>query len=1040
MVYEAMKRTMEKTMIMLQNRYVVDLFSKIRSKNIGTTEITSLCNRACQRLPKGRATTLRNTLVKWKIRDATANFQKSRYENTKTWREVKPLLVSERIIAEYEELWSREKSKEAKRHKDHLKSKLEFLTKKYSAKTKIPDTIHGVNVADQPIPPTFSSEPRIYGEVALSKFEKETLALPPKFALYENIDPLKLEIQVEKANSKLRWSINQKEKDREGNFRPERDQLFNPVTNTFNFRDMRGTDVPFNRRIKLPPAVNITLESKMRSLSEKLKDATKEYIDRTSNKQTNLSHNQTKGLKSLRNKISSGDIVIYQTDKSGRFSVDTIENYKEAVSCHVGGDTVITIKEHKMIEEIANAHARCWVRILGAGTHQDDQKRIKKNFLSRNAPPAPLYGLRKDHKFTPDPKKGPPTRPVCGANEAATKRLSYLLNFIVSEVWKNNTNTVCLSTEEMVAAIDEVNRRDHPRGLIIGSTDVVAPYPSLDINFTADKVCDIIRQSPIKFTNLWYEELSLYVAVNSTQAEIDSLGLTDVCPKRTTNMGQRPAVKSLNPQTEEKRRKNWADPEQPPDESQKRELIIRALHIAIKFVMNNHTYTFGNQIRKQAKGGPIGLDITGAIAQIYMIWWAEELKSRLSRLLIEIEAKKCYVDDINIAMPPTEPGLRYQDGAIIMDENLIAHDTGIPEDLRTMLLYQSIANDIHPSTQVEIDCPSKHSDKRMPLLDIKVWVEKNGDRRKIMHEHYAKDVSSKMVINAKSALPMNTKRTVLVQEGLRILLNCSRDLPWKNKVKHLENLSLRMQYSGYPMKFRYEVIDSAYKAYKNLLGKETAGERPLYRDREWNKIERRKQKDNKKLNWYGEDSCVFIPCTPGSHLAKRYRKIIKEEGLSIRVVEVAGPQLKRKLQKSDPFKEKTCGRLDCFICSTGGRGPCDAPGVSYDIICLDCDDDNRYDDKYIGETSYSGYTRGGEHLNNLRLKKTSCRMYRHMMEKHNGLRPNFQMNVTGVYGKDTMLRQISEAIRIRHANPEKLMNNKSEWNTQIVPQVVIERT
>ena len=456
--------------------------------------------------------------------------------------------------------------------------------------------------------------------------------------------------------------------------------------------------------------------------------------------------------------------------------------------------------------------------------------------------------------------------------------------------------------------------------------------------------------------------------------------------------------------------------------------------------MNNHTYTFGNQIRKQAKGGPIGLDITGAIAQIYIIWWAEQLMSRLSHLVIEIEAKKCYVDDINIAMPPTEPGLRYQDGAIIMDENLIAHDTGIPEDLRTMLLYQSIANDIHPSTQVEIDCPSKHSDKRMPLLDIKVWVEKNGDRRKIMHEHYAKDVSSKMVINAKSALPMNTKRTVLVQEGLRILLNCSRDLPWENKVKHLENLSLRMQYSGYPMKFRYEVIDSAYKAYKNLLGKETAGERPLYRDREWNKIERRKQKDNKKLNWYGEDSCVFIPCTPGSHLAKRYRKIIKEEGLSIRVVEVAGPQLKRKLQKSDPFKEKTCGRLDCFICSTGGRGPCDAPGVSYDIICLDCDDDNRYDDKYIGETSYSGYTRGGEHLNNLRLKKTSCRMYRHMMEKHNGLRPNFQMNVTGVYGKDTMLRQISEAIRIRHANPEKLMNNKSEWNTQIVPQVVIERT
>ena len=38
-----------------------------------------------------------------------------------------------------------------------------------------------------------------------------------------------------------------------------------------------------------------------------------------------------------------------------------------------------------------------------------------------------------------------------------------------------------------------------------------------------------------------------------------------------------------------------------------------------------------------------------------------------------------------------------------------------------MLLYKSIANDIHPSTQVEVDCPSKHDDNRMtghasPLL------------------------------------------------------------------------------------------------------------------------------------------------------------------------------------------------------------------------------------------------------------------------------------------------------------------------------------
>ena len=144
-------------------------------------------------------------------------------------------------------------------------------------------------------------------------------------------------------------------------------------------------------------------------------------------------------------------------------------------------------------------------------------------------------------------------------------------------------------------------------------------------------------------------------------------------------------------------------------------------------------------------------------------------------------------------------------------------------------------------------------------------------------------------------------------------------------------------------------------------------------------------------------------------------------------MEVAGPQLKRKLQKSDPFKKKKCERPDCLICPTGGKGPCDATGVSYNIVCKDCGEVQLYH-HYEGESSHSGYSRGKEHL------------YRHMMEKHAGNRPNFQENVTGIYGNDTMLRQISEAVAIQNSDPEFLMNIKNEWNHQVVPQVVIWRT
>ena len=152
----------------------------------------------------------------------------------------------------------------------------------------------------------------------------------------------------------------------------------------------------------------------MRSLNTDLKEITKKYIKNTSKAKSNLSPNQAKGLKGLTDKVSSGDIVVFQTDKSGRFAVDTTENYKNTGSCHVGDDTIITIKEHQQIEELTNVHARCWVRMLGVGTQQKDQTHIKDNMLSRYTPPAPLYILRKDHEDPPVNNNPEPNQSVIG--------------------------------------------------------------------------------------------------------------------------------------------------------------------------------------------------------------------------------------------------------------------------------------------------------------------------------------------------------------------------------------------------------------------------------------------------------------------------------------------------------------------------------------------------------------------------------------------------------------------------------------------------
>ena len=51
-----------------------------------------------------------------------------------------------------------------------------------------------------------------------------------------------------------------------------------------------------------------------------------------------------------------------------------------------------------------------------------------------------------------------------------------------------------------------------------------------------------------------------------------------------------------------------------------RKMLAEAIYDGIKFTMSNHIYRFDDKIKKQAKGGPIGLELTGEVALIFMSW------------------------------------------------------------------------------------------------------------------------------------------------------------------------------------------------------------------------------------------------------------------------------------------------------------------------------------------------------------------------------------------------------------------------------------
>ena len=79
---------------------------------------------------------------------------------------------------------------------------------------------------------------------------------------------------------------------------------------------------------------------------------------------------------------------------------------------------------------------------------------------------------------------------------------------------------------------------------------------------------------------------------------------------------------------------------------------------------------------------------------------------------------------------------------------------------------------------MEIECPSSHQDNKVPILDLKVWIQGN----KVVYEHYRKPCASYALIMAKSAMPDKDKRICLVQEVIRILRNTRKRLPKELKI------------------------------------------------------------------------------------------------------------------------------------------------------------------------------------------------------------------------------------------------------------------
>ena len=702
-------------------------------------------------------------------------------------------------------------------------------------------------------------------------------------------------------------------------------------------------------------------------------------------------------------------------------SVDTTDNYIQSMTPHLDGTVPATVEEYETSEKLLNAHMRSWSRIFNYN------ERVASNFQAKNNEIPPLYGTRKDHKYVPpeDVNKGPPQRPVCGAVVASNYRLSHFISSIIQPII-NDAAEPCTSTEDLLSRIDQLNERENLDNCIIGSMDVSALYPSIDIEFSVDKCVEMIYESNVKFENVNIDELGLHLSLSTDEQILMEQGLNRFCPTRKKK-GKRPTITASGSESNaEKRWQCWNKREIKPSPEDERKMICYALGITMKTTLQNHIFIYNDQIRKQENGGAIGVKAAGDIAGLFMVWWDREFKSKVEEEGINIKLYARYVDD-----------------ETIISDTIPEDETNKDQeaDERTMKTLQEIANAIHPSIQLTVDYPSNNENGRIPILDTEQWletVEVHGEMRvQVLHSHYTKPMANKSVILRESAFPIKSKMNVLVADLVRIMRNISRKCKTEERLTKIQVFMNRMQFSGYSKKERYEVYTRAKRRYEKMVRNNDENIRPLYRNKEWKKDERIKEKREKQRNWYrkdGSEAVFFVSATPNEELANMCQDVFKSQGVKVKVVEKITKTVKKSLTKSNPFKEIGCDKPSCDVCKTDTKTNCKARDVVYKISCHGTNEQGEPCDniEYIGETSRSVGERFNEHMETIKSQQEKTRkksfLYEHVEEQHKGEIPPVKVEVLYQCFSNASLRQALEAVLIREENP--ILNRKEEWNNE----------
>ena len=216
-------------------------------------------------------------------------------------------------------------------------------------------------------------------------------------------------------------------------------QIYDRKGNVINLSKFKATDSRHNAHITLPAPLTADREALINIRLNRYEKIAEEYHDKeTENGLTtpNLPEEALEGLESIQKRMKKKEIIMLQTDKSGKLVPTDYNSFERMGEEHTSKDKLISRMEANKIHREQDNHSSQLIKCFNMGGKNEHTKRIRESYLGGNGI-SPMNLMVKDHK-PPDPKTGlPKTRPVVNGTRSNNAGPSEMISMILEKIQKH---------------------------------------------------------------------------------------------------------------------------------------------------------------------------------------------------------------------------------------------------------------------------------------------------------------------------------------------------------------------------------------------------------------------------------------------------------------------------------------------------------------------------------------------------------------------------------------------------------------------------